>query len=100
MNLRKTDRRFKLYNYGFDCYIEFECDDWKNHNRCLRYCNQNFGEQFWLFNKRVYRPEGKWRADVHKNKNQRSKRIYFRGEKYYTLLILAIPAEDENTFHL
>lgn len=53
-----------------------------------------------MFNKRVYRHEGKWRAEVHKNKNQRSNRIYFRGEKYYTLLTMAVSTEDENTFHL
>lgn len=100
MKLHKTDRRFKLYNYGFDCYIEFEGNEWKNYNRSVRHCRQNFGDEFWLFNGRVYRPEGKWISNIHKNKHDISKRIYLRGKKYYTLLMMAMPAEDENTFHL
>lgn len=100
MKLRKTDNRFNLRKYGFDCYIEFRDDDWKNYNRYLRYCRDNFGEEFWVFNERVYRPEGKWRAGQHKNKRCKSKRIYFRGEKYHTLLLMAMPTEDENSFRL
>lgn len=95
MKLRKTDRRFKLYHYGFDYYVAFADDDWNSFNRATRYCRQNFGSEFWLFNETVYRPDGKWRA-VFKNQ----KRIYLRGEKYYTLLSMAVSAKDENTFYL
>jgi hypothetical protein len=48
-----------------------------------------------MFNAVVYRPNGKWRS-VFKNQ----KRIYLRGEKYYTLLSMAIPAEEKDTFYL
>jgi hypothetical protein len=100
MRLRKTDRRFKLYQYGFDCYVEFNSDEWNNYNRTVRYCRENLGPEFWEFSSRVYE-NGNWKSyPHHRNKVWSSKRVYFRGEKYHTLLLMAIPLEDKNTFYL
>jgi len=100
MKLRKTDRRFKLYKYGFDCYIEFYSDSWREYMRYQRYCNNILGEQFQYFHGRVYR-EGKYCIDTgHRKGNSYYKRIYFRGEKNHTLLLMGMPEEDVNTFYL
>ena len=99
MRLRKTDNRFHLRKYGFDCYVEFRDDDWKNYNRYVRYCRDNLGDEFGDFAGRVY-GDGNGRAKQHKGKRWSSKRIYFRGEKYYTLLLMAMPLEDNKTFYL
>jgi len=100
MKLRKTDKRFNLYRYGFDCYVEFKTEDWNVYNRTTRYCIENLGPEFWHFAGRVYK-DGKWRAvPCHKSKRWESKRIYFRGEKYHTMLLMAMPAESKETFHL
>jgi hypothetical protein len=100
MKLRKTDKRFDLYRYGFDCYVEFNYEDWNGYNRTTRYCIENLGPEFWHFAGRVY-GDGNWRAvSHHQSKRWRSKRIYFRGEKYYTLLLIALPTDDKNSFYL
>jgi 5-keto 4-deoxyuronate isomerase len=101
MKLRKTDKRFELHRFGFDCYVEFDSRDWNNYNRYTRYCRANFGSEFWHFNEVMFAPTGKWRAVPHHlNKRRSSKRIYFRGEKYHTLLLMAMPVESKETFHL
>jgi hypothetical protein len=101
MKLHKTDRRFELHRYGFDCYVEFAIDDWNNYNRTTRYCRDNFGPEFWHFNEVMFAPTGKWKGVAcHQSKRWKSKRIYFRGEKYYTLLLMALPQEDKNTVYL
>ena len=100
MKLRKTDNRFNLRKYGFDCYIEFASNDWIGYNRYIHYCRQIFGDEFWEFAGRVYN-NGNWRGNSHhKGKRWSSKRIYFRGEKFYTLLLIAMPLEDKNSFYL
>jgi hypothetical protein len=102
MKLRKTDRRFNLYQYGFDCYVEFDINDWHEYNRTVCYCRDNLGPGFWHFKEVMFAPTGKWKG-VSRHRNKRgyeSKRIYFRGEKYYTLLLMALPQEDKNTVYL
>lgn len=100
MRLKKTDRRYNLYRYGFDCYVEFNSEDWNNYNRYSRYCRQNLGSEFVEFAHRVF-TQGNYKCvPFHRNKLWSSKRIYFREEKYYTLLMLAMPLEDKNTFYL
>ena len=101
MKLRKTDKRFNLYCYGFDCYIEFKHDDWQGYNKYLHYCRKQFGDEFWHFASRVYE-DGKWKG-VYRHRTKRgieTKRIYFQGEKYHTLLLMAMPAESKETFYL
>ena len=100
MKLRKTDKRFNLYQYGFDCYVEFEISDWNNYNRTTRYCRDNLGPEFFHFAGRVY-GNGNWKGVAcHQSKRWKSKRVYFRGEKYHTLLLMALPQEDKNTVYL
>ena len=100
MKLRKTDRRFELHRFGFNCYVEFEISDWHGFNRTVRYCRDNLGLEFSHFAGRVYE-DGNWRVVAcHQSRKWRSKRIYFRGEKYYTLLLMALPQEDKNTVYL
>lgn len=100
MKLRKTDRRFNLRKYGFDCYVEFDEKDWNNYNRYMGYCRDNLGPEFWEFAGRVY-GNGNYRGVAHhRGKRRSSKRIYFRGEKYHTLLLIAMPLEDKNSFYL
>jgi hypothetical protein len=44
---------------------------------------------------------GNWRGNAHhQGKRRISKRVYFRGEKYHTLLLMVMPLEDKNTFYL
>lgn len=100
MKLRKTDKRFNLQKYGFDCYIEFAENDWPGYNRYVRYCRDTFGPEFWEFSGRVY-GNGNWRGNAHhRGKRRSSKRIYFRGEKYHTLLLMAMPPDNKETFYL
>jgi hypothetical protein len=100
MKLRKTDRRFNLHKYGFDCYVEFKEDDWQGYNRTTRYCRSNLGPEFWYFSGHVYE-KGNWRGNSHhQGKLRSSARIYFRGEKYHTLLLMAMPEKNKETIHL
>ncbi len=100
MKLRKTDKRFNLYRYGFDCYVEFGEKEWLEYNRTVRYCRDKLGPEFWEFAGRVY-GDGNWRGNAHhRGKSWSSKRVYFRGEKYYTLLLIALPTDDKNSFYL
>ncbi len=100
MELKKTDRRYNLYRFGFDCYVEFPDEDWNNYNRYVRYCRDNLSDEFWEFSGRVYN-NGNWRGNAHyRNRRWSSKRIYFRGEKYHTLLLMAMPLDDNKTFYL
>ena len=100
MRLKKTDRRFNIYRYGFDCYIEFNSEDWNNYNRYSQYCRQNLGNEFVEFASRVF-TQGNYKCvPFHRNKLWSSKRIYFRGEKYHTLLLMAMPVESKETFYL
>lgn len=102
MKLRKTDKRFKLYQFGFDCYIEFDTDngDYLDFIRYQRYCNKTLGEQFLYFRDAVFQNGKYYISNRHRKKNSYYKRIYFRGEKNYTLLLIAMPLEDKNTFRL
>jgi hypothetical protein len=105
MKLRKTDQRFKLYRYGFDCYLEFDSHDWNNYNRHVRYCYDTLGPEFWEFAGRVYENGhwnfGHWKGNSHyRSKRWNSKRIYFRGEEFYTMLLIAMPLADKNSFYL
>ena len=101
MKLYKTDKRFELYDYGFDCYIEFTFDDWNSYNKYTTYCRRTLGNEFWKTQQKVYE-NGGWKG-VYRHRNRRgveTKRIYFRGEKYHTLLLMALPAEENKTFYL
>lgn len=95
--LYNTDRRFELYQHGFDCYVEFKIEDWNGYNRTVRYCRDNLGPEFSHFAGRVY-GDGNWRAVAcHQSRGWRSKRIYFRGKELYTMLLLTIPQDNANT---
>ncbi len=100
MKLQKTDKRFNLYRYGFDCYVNFSSNDWNNYNRYSRYCRQRLGDEFFEFAGRVYTNGNYKCVPFHRNNYQRSKRVYFRGEKYHTLLLIAMPAESKETIYL
>jgi hypothetical protein len=100
MKLKKTDKRFNLYRYGFDCYVEFNSNDWNNYNRYSQCCRQNLGSGFQDFAGRVYTNGNYKCVPSHRNKYWSSKRIYFRGEKYHTLLLMAMPAKSKETFYL
>ena len=102
MKLHKTDKRFNLYRYGFDCYVEFATNDWNNYNRTVRYCRDTFGPEFWEFAGRVY-TAGNWRGQIGQDRDKcwiGRKRVYFRGKKYHTLLLIAMPLVDNKTFYL
>lgn len=99
MKLKKTDRRFNLYKYGFDSYIEFDTSDWRNYNRYLRCCRKQLGSEFYEFSGKVY-TKGNYKCVLQHRSKRQSKRIYFRGEKYHTLLIMVMPTDDENTYYL
>jgi hypothetical protein len=100
MKLHKTDLRFKLHKYGFDCYIELNQSDWKNYNRITTYCRNALGNEFYEFAGRVWE-KGNWKGHYHhRGRRYSSRRIYFRGEKYHTLLLMALPTDDINTVYL
>lgn len=97
--LKKVDRRFKLYSHGFTCYLEFDEKDWITYNKYVRACRTNLGNEFWYFN--TYEKPGNWRSESNVTTGkQPCKRIYFRGDKYYTLIAMAIPLNDNNTIYL
>jgi hypothetical protein len=100
MKLRKTDKRFNLLKYGFDCYIEFADHEWNKYERYSRHCRLKLGSEFFDFAGRVYTHGNYKCVPFHRNKRLSSKRIYFRGEKYHTLLLIAIPSVDDSTFYL
>lgn len=99
MKLRKTDKRFNLYHHGFDCYVEFNSDDWRGWNRTVHCCRENLGDEFWEFSGRVYN-NGNWKGVVHhRGSRWNSKRVYLRGEEYYTMLLLFLPSNDSETVY-
>lgn len=104
MKLRKTDRRFKLYNYGFTCFVEFDGDNWLRVEEWRRACQQTLGEEFFEIGGRVYR-NGKWRKETTKKPDRywnpcKRERIYFRGDKVYTMMLMAVPPHREGDFYL
>ena len=99
MKLVRTDNRFKLYKYGFDCYLQFSLGEYLEFNRYKKACSQVFGEEFYLYggkpNDGKYQPDG-----YYHHRGLSSKRIYLRGTRLYTLLQIAMPAESLNSFDL
>jgi hypothetical protein len=100
VKLHKTDKRFNLYRFGFDCYVEFQISDFTGYNLYKKYCKDKLGPEFSEFAGRVY-GDGNWRSVAcYQNRRWRSKRIYLRGEKYHTLLLVAMPLESKETIYL
>lgn len=100
VKLYKTDKRFNLYRYGFDCYVEFKIEDWYGFNLYKKYCRDKLGPELCVVAGHVY-GDANWRSVAcYQNRRWRSKRIYLRGEKYYTLLSLAMPLESKETIYL
>ncbi len=101
MIVKNTDRRFKLYSYGFTKYIEFTKYEHNLYRMYKQVCRKTIGEEFWMFD-RYYNDRGKnWRSEYDKRKPERPYRIYIRGDKYYTLLAIAAAGmNSENTFYL
>lgn len=94
MKLCKTDRRFKLRGFGFDCYLEF--DDLREYVHYQKHCRDIFGEQFFLLGKRVYQ-EGKYHFELYRYRNGvRVRRIYLKDEKHLTLLMMTMPSYVES----
>ena len=101
MNLRKTDKRFRLHKYGFDCYLEFQRSDWHGYLSCISHCRKLFGDEHWLFMEREFTPNGKWRGvPYYGNRHSGSKRIYLRGEKCYTMLLMTMSSDHKETIYL
>lgn len=104
MKLKKTDKRFKLYQFGFDCFLEFANYDFKEVRKYMMYrkmCQKVLGEQFTHFHSRVYTDGKYYLVNKHRNtKGYNTKRIYFKGEKNYTFLEMYIPADQNVTFYL
>ena len=110
MKLVKTDSRFALYHQGFDCYVEFGRCSWNEFNKWTTYCRSHIGGEFvdlGVFSFKAGTPNGKWKSvPRHRNKlgyqghSSYSQRIYFRGKKYHTLMLMVIPAESNETFYL
>lgn len=97
MKIQKTDRRFNLFNHGFTHYVEYHVDNWNEYNRVLHFCRKQLGDEFWYFNNSVYQ-KGNWKAvPYYRNRKSESKRVYFRGEKFITMMSLAMPSSP-NTF--
>ncbi len=99
MKLVRTDNRFNLYKYGFDCYLQFSMDQYAEFNRYKKVCRQVLGEEFYLYGGKPN--DGKYQPDAYyTNRGLSSKRIYLRGNRLYTLLLIAMPAESLNSFEL
>jgi hypothetical protein len=99
LKVHKTDTRFNLHRFGFTHYIEFQNTDWNEYATVTTYCRKQFGDEFWHFNGKVY-AEGNWKGVYrHKIKHHETKRIFFKGEKYITLLRMVLP-EDSYTYYL
>lgn len=92
MRFKKTDKRFTLYDAGFDCYAEFINIDRADHIRLIKYtaaCQKVLGPQYWKYPSYGYQG-GKWVLRSKELKNKNRSRIYFRGEKLYTLITMAL----------
>lgn len=101
MKLKKADRRFTLYDHGFTHFLEFDHSDWQNYNMYSRQCAKQFGTEFLMTCGHIWQ-NGNWKT-VYRHRTRRgkeSKRIYFRGEKYHTMLMLALSSTDKNTVYL
>lgn len=102
MKLRKTDQRFSLAKEGFTCFLEFNSDDWNNYYRWEQQCRKSLGNPYWSFGRYHQGGPGQWKSVFrHRKRNgKETSRIYLRGDKVYTLLSLAIPAESDDIFYL
>ena len=100
MKLVRTDNRFNLYKYGFDCYLQFSLGEYLEFNRYKEVCKKVFGDEF--YNCYLGKPsDGKYQSDgYYTNRGLSSKRIYLRGNRLYTLLLIAMPTESLNSFDL
>jgi len=100
MNLKKTDNRFNLYKFGFNCYLNFESADWDDFNRYRHTCRKLFKSQFIYRNNCSYQ-NGNWAVGImiRTTRGEYFNRIYLRGDKNYTALILAVPAYDNDKAH-
>lgn len=96
MILKKTDRRFKIYKHGFDCYIECDVLDSYKYRKMFHYysiCLKLFGDPF----SDITNINGKYKfVSKHKKNSKRTAtRIYFRGEKIYTMFLMSIDIKNE-----
>ena len=99
LKVKKTDLRFKLYNYGFTHFIEIPQDEWSIYNQIVQQCRKMFKDEFFESRGKVY-TDGNWHAKYyHRGKKKESKRIYFRGEKFITLLRMNLD-ESKNNYYL
>ena len=100
--LKTTDSRFSLAKEGFTCFLEFDQWDWNNYNRWTQACRATLGEQYWSFGRYHRGGPGKWKGVFkHKYRDGReTRRIYFRGDKVYTMMLMAVPAEKEENIYL
>jgi hypothetical protein len=72
-------------------YLEF--------NRYKKVCSQVFGEEFYLYGGKPN--DGKYQPDAYYiNRGLGSKRIYLRGNRLYTHLLLSIPTKSLDPFDL
>jgi len=74
-------------------------DQYAEFNRYKKVCSQVFGEEFYLYGGKPN--DGKYQPDAYyTNRGLSSKRIYLRGNRLYTLLLIAMPAESLDSFDL
>lgn len=97
IKIKKTDDRFRLRKFGFTHFLEMPYSEWNVYNQLTVQCNKMFKEEFWEFKGKIH-TNGNWKAQYHYRKNgKESRRIYFRGEKFITLLRMNT---NQNTYIL
>jgi hypothetical protein len=86
LKVKKTDSRFRLQKYGFTHFVEMPYKEFDSYSQLLQQCRKLFKDEFWEFGGTIY-TNGNWKAQYHyRYSRKESKRIYFRGEKFITML--------------
>ena len=86
MELKKTDRRFKLHAYGFDYYLNFSHNEISDYLKVSRKFEKMYGEPVYsfeyIYSHKLYNK--KW----FKTMNRKNTRIFFKDKKMLSLILL------------
>ncbi len=92
MKLIKLDNRFRMKHYGFECALiwgthfrlQYNSVVYKHYYDIARSARNTLGIEW----NQYVNPNGKWVAE--RENGKQTARIYFRNEKYLTLVQLAL----------
>lgn len=93
MVIGKTDRRFLLYNHGFEYFVEFEFPkSFTEYLQTKKVCANALGTELCLTHTNRVIVQGDWHSTVHRKKRQPdTRRIYFKTRDHYLITKLSQP---------